>query len=498
MRVLCFIPGLFMFSDHPRSNQSIKIDSTRSLIFGFGAILGLMGVLVFLRSYELQVTQDKIHHIVNNHMTKINLAVQMRSAARERTLGLQRMILTSDPFTRDDEWLRFNHFGAEFARARMQILSMGLTPQESKLLDYQNELTQKAVELQKRVISLIDQDKLNEARDVLIKGAIPAQDQVLNQLTAFYNYHERESETAARNTEASYRELQSLIYIFSTLAVLLGIAIAYYVIKRSSNAEQALSRAYCNLQLQNEEKSQFLSNLIREYKTPLNAIRKYNDYIIQNIGNRKNDCHYLLSDAKKIQSACQYLDDLTSEIIDLTKYEAGKVVITPITFNIQPLVKEVTEQIKPIVAKNNNRLDLKFHGEVNQMTTDPAKLRQILLNLLTNACKYTEFGLITLSVKSEINKGENFVLFSVVDTGVGIAPEYFDEIFVPHLESNDRPLPGAVSPDDSGLSLSISRRICLMMGGELKFNSEPGIGSTFTIKLPQTYKLFVRPPTGER
>ena len=169
-----------------------------------------MAFLVAFRYYELETTKKQIDLISKNHLTKIDLIVQMRSAAHERTLALQRMLLQPDPFVRDTEWLRFNQHGAEFARSRLNILSMNLTETEKKLLDYQGDVTKKALDAQKRVVELLEKDQFNLARDVLLRSVIPSKEQVINQLNTFYHYQEEEAEKIAHETSNLYKELSSL------------------------------------------------------------------------------------------------------------------------------------------------------------------------------------------------------------------------------------------------------------------------------------------------
>ncbi|MGD8566813.1 MAG: ATP-binding protein [Gammaproteobacteria bacterium] len=466
-----------------------KINKTKqSLILGFAAIIGLMAFLVIFRSNELEVTKSHIDKIGKNHLTKIGLIVQMRSAAHERTLALQRMMLQTDPFVRDEEWIRFNRLGAEFARARLHILSMQLTQREKTLLDYQGGVTKKAQALQKRVIDLLNNDKFGQAREILLKSVIPIKEQVINQLNTFYHYQETEAEKIARDTSELYQEMRSLILVVSAIALALGVAIATYMVRRTANAESALTNAYANIQKQSAEKSQFLADVIDEYRSPLNSLMHYSDAIARNMRNDKSNSKEFLSDIIKIQNACHHLNGLTTEIIGLTNVEAGKDTLSAQDLDICEFVNDVADRFRPIAAKNNNQIEIQCPNDIGYMETDPTKLQQILFNLLANACKYTEFGLITLNVKYETTRGnangtgnQRWITFSVIDTGIGIAPEKVDRIFnaIPNIS---RPI--SKHQEDSGLNLAISRRICHMMGGEIMINSEPGMGSVFSVKLP--------------
>jgi signal transduction histidine kinase len=475
---------------HRHDNNNEKpgvVDRTkRNLVFGFASIIGLMAFLVIFRSHELEVSKNHIDRIANNHLTKINLIVEMRSAAHERTHALQRMLLMPDPFTRDEEWIRFNRFGAEFARDRLNLMSMNLNDEENKLLDYQGTVTKNALDSQQRVVELLEKEQFEQAREVLLKRVIPAKEQVINQLNTIYHYQEKEVAKIARDTSDLYKEMRSLVIIVSLIACLLGIAIATFVIRRTTKTENELSSAYDNIQKLSAEKSQLLADVIDEYQSPLNSLLQYSDAIAKNANKEKSYNREFLSDIVNLQHACEHLNGLTSEILDFTNVESGKVALSSQDLDIYEFINDVANQIKPIAAKNNNQIELQCPKNIGYMETDPTKLRQILFNLLANACKYTEFGLISLNVKfnaSRVNGSgqERWITFSVIDTGVGIAPNKVDKIF--HAIPNIRQ-PNNRRHEASGLNLTISRRLCHMMGGEIIVNSEPGMGSVFSVKLP--------------
>ena len=474
-------------SMHNNNVTSGVVDRTKkNLVLGFASVIGLMAFLVIFRSHQLETTKDQIDLIAKNHLTKIDLVVEMRSAAHERTLALQRMLLQPDPFIRDEEWIRFNRFGAEFARARLHILSMNLNDEEKKLLDYQGTVTKNALDSQKRVVELIEKEQFTQARDVLLRSVIPSKEQVINQLNTFYHYQENEAGKITRETSELYKEMRSLLITVSLIVGILGIAIAAFVIRRTTTREEALSNAYDHIQRQSAEKSQLLADVIDEYRSPLNVLLQYSDAIAKNANNEKTSDKKFLSDITKIQHACEHLNGLTDEIMDFARLDSGKDEIVIQEVDICDLVQDVANQIKPIAGKNSNKIDVQCPPNIGYMETDPTKLRQILFNLLANACKYTEFGFITLNVKFNTTRNNGtehmrWITFSVIDTGVGITPNEMEKIFtaVPNISRPKRKY-----HEDSGLNLSISRRLCHMMGGEIIVNSEPGMGSVFSLRLP--------------
>ena len=440
-------------------------------------------------TYRYSVLQSSQHHYdlaAKNHFTKLHLVVQMRAAAHERTLALQKMLLQTDPFIRDEEWIRFNQYGAEFARSRLSILSMKLTDDEKKLLDYQGNVTKNALDSQKRVVELLEKEQFIVARDVHLRKVIPSKEQVINQLNTFYNFQQKEVEKIIYDSNRISQDFNSFVWSVASLLVISALALVLYVVSRARNIENNLSRDNSKILRQSEEKSQFLTELIDEFRYPLNALVTHSKAISQNFQNQGLNNRDVLSHAESIKNACQHLNGLTSDIRELTKAESGKFALTSTEVEIHDFVHDIAKQIKPIAAKNNNQIEVQCPKNIGNIDTDPTKLRQILFNLLANACKYTEFGLITLNVKPVTLKTiehetQHWITFSVIDTGIGISPDKVEKLFSPNQAFHKI---RQKSSSGSGLNLSISRRMAHVLGGEISVNSEPGMGSVFSVKLP--------------
>lgn len=467
-----------------RKSTSRKI--VRALLICFAAITVVFASFVTNKYFHLQSVKQAHEIAAKDHFTKLNLVVQMRAAAHERTLALQKMLLQPDPFIRDEEWIRFNQYGAEFARSRLNILSMALTDEEKKLLDYQGNVTKAALDSQKRVVELMEKEQFIAARDVLLRRVIPSKEQVINQLNTFYHFQQKETEDITQTANQLDKEFNSLSVTIVLLICIAGLGIVIYVVKRAHTTEAEHAAAYKKLLHQSEEKSQFLTELIDEFRYPLDSLAKHSKSISQNSLKLDHSHKEILSDAENIKNACQHLNGLTSDIRELTNAESGKFALTSSEIDIYEFVHDTAKQIKPIAAKYNNQIDVQCPQHIGNIDSDPTKLRQILFNLLANACKYTEFGLITLSVKpisikSNDHETQRWVTFSVIDTGIGIAPDKVDKIFSPNRGFHKV---RQKSASNSGLNLSISRRMAHVLGGEISVNSEPGMGSVFSIKLP--------------
>ena len=228
-----------------------------------------------------------------------------------------------------------------------------------------------------------------------------------------------------------------------------------------------------------QSKSQFLANMSHELRTPLNAVIGYSELAIDEAEERGD--FILLDDLKKIHAAGKHLLSLISDILDLTKIEAGRMELYEEWFEVAGLVKDVEATIQPLVEQNDNRLEVRCADTIGSMYGDVTKVRQTLFNLLSNACKFTHGGDITLNVWREVTGEMEQIFFAVKDTGIGMSPEDQQKLFEAFSQadtSTTRKYGG------TGLGLVISLHFCQMMGGNIQVLSEPGAGSTFTVMLP--------------
>jgi signal transduction histidine kinase len=222
-------------------------------------------------------------------------------------------------------------------------------------------------------------------------------------------------------------------------------------------------------------KSQFLANMSHELRTPLNAVIGYSEMLQEEA--REVGQEGLVPDLVKIHGSARHLLALINDILDLSKVEAGKMELFPETFPVQGLVQDVATTLQPLVEKNANRLLVRASGDLGSMHNDATRTRQILFNLLSNACKFTQSGTVTLDVQ----RTGDAVIFAVSDTGIGMTPDQLARLFQAFSQaeaSTARRFGG------TGLGLVISRRFAQLMGGDITVTSTPGQGTTFTAHLP--------------
>ena len=245
---------------------------------------------------------------------------------------------------------------------------------------------------------------------------------------------------------------------------------------------------FTNLRLKREKdraleasqaKSTFLANMSHELRTPLNAIIGYSEMLEEEAAESGDQSN--VSDLRKIRGAGKHLLELINAVLDLSKIEAGKMDLYLETFSISSLADEVISIVQPSAEKNGNMLYKTCPADIGSMHADMTKIRQSLLNLLSNACKFTSHGTVSLIVSRSVENGIDWIRFSVKDTGVGLSTEQAKNLFEPFIQadsSTTRKFGG------TGLGLAITRRFIDMMGGSVTLESIQGQGSTFVIALP--------------
>ena len=227
-----------------------------------------------------------------------------------------------------------------------------------------------------------------------------------------------------------------------------------------------------------QHKSQFLANMSHELRTPLNAIIGVSEML-------REDAEALNQDTEpldRVLGAGRHLLALINDILDLSKIEAGRMELQLEDFPLAPLIDGVVKTIEPLAAKSENRVAVSCNAAIGMLHADQMRLRQALLNLMSNANKFTERGTITVEARQAQENGRDWVTIAVADTGIGMTPEQMGKLFQEFSQadaSTTRKYGG------TGLGLAISRRFCQMMGGDITIESEPGHGSTFTIRLPR-------------
>jgi two-component system NtrC family sensor kinase len=227
-----------------------------------------------------------------------------------------------------------------------------------------------------------------------------------------------------------------------------------------------------------QNKSQFLSSMSHELRTPLNAIIGLTDMMVANAA--RFGTEKALEPLKRIHNAGTHLLGLINQVLDLSKIEAGKLDLNPESVALAPLIDQVIGTARQLAEQNSNRLTVDAPEDLGTLTVDPMRLRQILLNLLSNACKFTKQGEVTLRARRLAN-GQQWVELAVIDTGIGMTPEQLGKLF---QEFSQAEASTTKKYGGTGLGLAITRKLARMMGGDVRVTSEHGKGSEFTLRLP--------------
>jgi signal transduction histidine kinase len=232
------------------------------------------------------------------------------------------------------------------------------------------------------------------------------------------------------------------------------------------------------LEMASQNKSQFLSSMSHELRTPLNAIIGLTEMMVSNAA--RFGTEKALEPLRRVNAAGTHLLSLINEVLDLSKIEAGKLDLNPESIDLTRLIDEVIGTAGQLAEKNKNRLIVEAQENVGVLKADPMRLKQILLNLLSNACKFTKEGEVALRVR-KVADSRNWVELAVADTGIGLTAEQQAKLFQDFTQADSLT---ARRYGGTGLGLALSRKLARMMGGDVTVASELGKGSVFTVRLP--------------
>lgn len=255
--------------------------------------------------------------------------------------------------------------------------------------------------------------------------------------------------------------------------------------EKIKSAEQAANAA-------NQAKSQFLANMSHELRTPMNAVIGYSEMLKEEAEDQGADD--FIPDLDRICKASKHLLRLINDILDLSKVEAEKVDLYPEEIDVAEFMEDVSNGVGPLMENNGNTLEVEVDNQITSIVNDVTRLRQVVLNLISNAAKFTQDGTVRVTLRRYARNEIPWLDIAVSDTGIGMSPEQMNLVFQPFTQadaSTTRKYGG------TGLGLAISKSYCEMMGGTIRVESEEGKGSTFTVQIPASIKPVEAEPAGE-
>lgn len=456
----------------------IKSRTKLIILIGFTLILVVMAALTSIWLTHITTNKSHISAIVREQ-AKSEFIFDMREAGNQRALLLYRMSILKDPFEQDEEYLKFRAQAENFIKARLALEAAGETEQARAAWLKALPLIQQGTNNQTAVTELITDGDIAGAHDLMAYNVIPNQNLVLSHLTEMLTLQKEHVATRLNDINTQNDRVYLQVSLLGGVALLTGIVIAFFVIRTSTRSEQNLIQAKTESQEANRHKSLFLANMSHELRTPLNAIIGYSEMLQEDAAALNQPS--LATDLNKIHYSGQHLLSLINDILDVSKIEAGKMEIYTEDFDLATLIEEIATTLQPLLAKNDNRLQVCISDFHQDMHTDLTKLRQALLNLLSNASKFTRQGNISLAITRFQRDSAPWITIDVTDSGIGMETGQMEELFAPFTQADNSTTRNF---GGTGLGLNISKHFTEMMGGVITVASEPLVGSTFSISIP--------------
>ena len=476
------------------------------LLLAFLAIVALLIALGAVGLYTLSGINQRTEELIRSER-KIAAYRQVQHDTTSQLYSVSSALLENNPRTLDSALRQLNQFGYDLERLQF------VAKDEIKLLGKVREEYDRFIAVATRVVELIHGGQVDDAIEMQTKEARPLANRLERLTNELVNKAEADVVAGIEASDAAYRTsmriFEGFVLIAIALALFLGRTISWSLIgpireidarlneiaagdfaqrvkvtnrdelgalaANVNRMSEQLGELYRQLEMASEHKSAFLASMSHELRTPLNAIIGYSEMLYETAQDEGQQ--EFLPDLAKIRDAGRHLLGLINDILDLSKIEAGKMDLYLEEVDLAGLVEEVRSIVEPLAAANANRFETICPATPGTLHTDRTKLKQSLLNLLSNAGKFTREGRITL----EVRPAEGEISFIVRDTGIGMTEEQQGRLFQAFSQadaSTTRQYGG------TGLGLAITKHFCEMLGGSIVVESTPGHGSAFTITLP--------------
>jgi signal transduction histidine kinase len=475
------------------------------------AFLAIAVLLIMVGAVGLQVLSgvyQRAEELVKLQR-KIEAYRQVQHDTTTQLYSVASSLLSADGRTLSNTLRQLNQFGYDVDRLQF------VAKDEVELLGRFRQDYDRFIEIVTRVVELIRAGRATEARDLQAAQATPLADRLERLTNQLVNKAEADMVAGIEASTQAYANAQLVVIVFAlasiTLALGLGYVTSWSVIGPVKQIEarldqlsagdftqrvhvanrdelgalaanvnkmcEELGHLYGQIEAASQHKSQFLASMSHELRTPLNAIIGLTEMMVSNEG--RFGTEKAQEPLQRVNRAGKHLLSLINEVLDLSKIEAGKLELHPESVKLTLLIDEVIGTAGQLAEQNNNRLVVECKDDLGPLAVDPMRLRQILLNLLSNACKFTKEGEVALRVR-KVAEGD-WIELAVADTGIGLTAEQQAKLFQEFTQADSLT---ARRYGGTGLGLALSRKLARMMGGDVTVASEPGKGSVFTVRLP--------------
>jgi signal transduction histidine kinase len=479
------------------------------LLAAFLAIVMLLIMVGAVGLYVLSGVNARTEELIKLQR-KIEAYRQVQHDTTSQLYSVSSALVASDEMTLLSTLRQLNQFGYDVDRLQF------VAKDEVELLGRFRQDYERFVEIVTQVVELIRAGRATQARELQAAQATPLADRLERLTNQLVNKAEADVVAGIETSKQAYENSQYVVIAFALGSIILALGLGYTIswsligpveeIERRLNQVAAgdfsqrvhvvnrdelgvlaanvnrmceeLGRLYQQLEAASQHKSQFVANMSHELRTPLNAIIGLTEMMVANAA--RFGTEKALEPLNRVHRAGTHLLGLINQVLDLSKIEAGKLELSLATVELAPLIDEVVGTARHLAEQNKNRLVVEVPSNLGTLTVDALRLRQILFNLLSNACKFTKQGQVTLRAR-KVADGRDWVELAVADTGIGMTAEQQGKLFEEFVQAEAST---AQRFGGTGLGLAISRKLARMMGGDVTVASEPGKGSVFTVRLP--------------